>query len=265
MSRILLISDNPLGVSQRGCESNDRIICDNLNCDFATCEEFNAKPRTSYDKIIVSNFYFLSDESKWLLKGKNYETVNHDFLFHPSRIPSLFPNFICPKEELINISFFKNSRKNWCQSSFQANIFKNNGFEAESWEGNLWSQEDIDSMVALNGPKNGKAAIIAGYHKGEEASVDLAKKLNVPFDILPQMPYKEFLVELSKYSLYLFVPNILESFGRILVEAKVFNTIPLTTNLCGAVYTSLWNYSGGELAAQLHLKREEILNKLKEV
>lgn len=265
MSKILLISDNPIGASQRGCEANDQIIVDNLNCDFATSEEFNKNPRTNYDKIIISNFFFLSEESKEILKNANCYHCSHDFLFASHRIPSLHPDFIVPAEYKVNVDFLNSFKKIYCQSSFQADIFRKNGFEnVESWQGNLWRADDIDNMCALNGPKNGRAAIIAGQHKGEEQSADLAKKLNIPFDILPPMPYSEFLITLSQYQNYLYIPVILESLCRVIFEAKLMGVVPLTTNLCGGVYTSLWNYNCGELAAKLHLKREEILKKLKE-
>jgi len=107
MSKILLISDNAIRSSPRGAESQDAIIFDELNCDFATCEEFNKNPRTKYDKIIVSNFFFLSEESKEILKNTNCYHCSHDFLFASHRIPSLHPDFIVPAEYKVNVD--KNS------------------------------------------------------------------------------------------------------------------------------------------------------------
>lgn len=265
MSRVLLISDNPIGVSDRGAESCDRIIFDQLKCDFATCFEFNDNPRTDYDKIIVSNFSALSDYSKEALKKTRYETYNHDFLFVGHRIPSFYENCLVPEDQKINIDFFNSAHKNYVQSSFQGEIFEKNRIKnVVNLDGNLWTADDLDDMVALNGPKNGRAAIIAGYYKGEEQSVNLARQLNIPFDILPKLPYKEFLAELSKFSLYLFNPPILESFCRVLYEAKLMGVIPVTTNMCGGVHSELWKYNGEELAGKLKDKRREIIKILRE-
>jgi hypothetical protein len=264
MSKILLIADNHPNSSYRGAESSDRVLLEGLQCDFMTCEEYNSCLVTDYDKIIVSNFVSLSQEAKEVLMKHNFVTYNHDFLFVGSRIPSMFPDCIVPDEYKINVDFFNAAKSNYVQSIFQESIFKRNGIlNVENLDGNLWTAKEINSMIKIGGSKNGRAAIISGEYKGEEQSVQFCKNLNIPFTVLPNMEREDFLQELSKFSMYVFIPYILESFCRVLYEAKLMRTISLTTNACGGVYSDLWNYNGEDLAEKLNEKREEILTKLK--
>lgn len=264
MSKILLIADNHPNSSHRGAESSDRVLLEGLECDFMTCQEFEFSSAW-YDKYIVSNFASLSAIGKeFLIKHGNFVTYNHDFLFVGSRIPSMFPDCIVPDEYKINADFFNAAKANYVQSVFQGSIFERNGIlNVENLDGNLWTAKEIQAMVQMGGPKNGRAAILSGEYKGEEQSVQFCKNLNIPFTVLPNMERGPFLQELSKFSIYTFIPCVLESFCRVLYEAKLMGIIPLTTNACGGVYSDLWSYNGEELAEKLNEKREEILNKLR--
>ncbi len=265
MGKILLISDIPIGASNRGAEQCDKIIYDGLECDFQTCQEFNEQPRLA-DSYIVSNFASLNYDSQGILMARgNYTHIAHDFLFVPSRDPSLYPDYKVYDEHFINVEFLKAAKTIFCQSNFQASIFKVNGFHnVESWGGNLWSEENLAFLLSLaNNPKKARAAVIDHAYKGTEESMELCRKLNIPFDNIGPMDYYSFLSLLSTYSVYAFVPEIPETFCRVLIEAKIIGTVPITDWRCGAVHEECYKLEGAELAEYMNGKREEILNKLK--
>ena len=262
---ILLIADNPIGSSLRGSESNDAIIHAELGCDFQTCQEFNEKPQVA-DKYIVSNFASLSHDSQEILMARgNYSITHHDFLITPCRDPGAFPGFKVPPEHLINQEFIKNATVNYVQSKLQLHIFQLNEIEGnfDNLAGNLWTRASLEMMVKFGeNPKNGRAAIMDDPYKGPEEAVDFCRVNQIPFDILPKMGYFDFLEKLSTYTAFILKNRVVETLNRVLLEAKIMNILPLTTQYCGAVHEDLWNYNGEELADKLNEKRDEILKKL---
>jgi hypothetical protein len=266
MSKILLIADNPIGSSYRGAEANDAIIYAEIKPDFQTCQEFNENPRVA-DKYIVSNFASLSEIGKeFLIKHGNYTIIHHDFLICGGRDPGAFPDFKIPPEHLINLDFIKAAKCNFVQSGLQRYIFELNNVEGkfDNLAGNLWTRESLEMMVELGKKKkNGRAAIIDDPYKATGAAVKFCRENFIPFDTIPKMGYVDFLSKLSEYGLFVLKPVVIETFNRILIEAKVLQVVPITSQFCGAVHEDLWNYNGRELAAKLNEKRKEILTKLK--
>lgn len=265
MSKVLLISDNELGGSERGAEQQDAIIQNELNCDFLTCAEFNAQ-RPEYDKYIVSNFFFLSPESKQFLQSRKFVHVANDFMFCGSRNPGIYENFKVPKDQLINLDFFAAAQTVFLQSNLQKRIFEINDIPGYfvSWGGNLWTDEILDKMVDLGrGAKNGRAFVIDGVHKGVNESAEMCKNLFLPFDIIGRVPYREFLETVSKFNCYVNFVNIIETFNRVLVECKVMNVLPVVNQWSGAVHEEVYKYNGEELAEMLKDKRREIIELLR--
>ncbi len=265
MSNILLVSDNPVGMYDRGAEQQDTIIKNELNCDFLTCAEFNAQ-RPEYDKYIVSNFFFLSPESKQFLQTRKFVHVANDFMFCGSRNPGIYENFKVPKDHLINLEFFTAAQNVFLQSNLQKRIFELNDIPGDlvSWGGNLWTDEVLDKMVKLGRKKkNGKAFVIDGVHKGVNGSVEMCRNLFLPFDIIGRMPYPEFLETASKYSAYGFQNVVIETFCRILLECKIMNVLPIVSQWSGAVHEEIYKYNGKDLAEKLKDKRGEIIEMLK--
>lgn len=263
MKNTLLISDSPLYSSLRGAESNDSIIFEELDCDFLTCAEFNLR-RPKYEKYIISNFASLSQIGKDFLSNKQYVTIAHDFLFTPSRNPGFYPDFKVDEFDLINIDFLNNSKKIFCQSRFQEEIFKINGFvNTYSWGGNLWRQDSIEKMVKLGkNPKNGRMAVIDDPYKGTEESAEFCRRLNLPVDKLPKMAYDQFIEVLSRFSGFCLIPQIIETFNRILIEAKMMNLLVLTNQYCGAFNEECFKFQGEELGYKMNEKRREIIGLL---
>lgn len=267
MQKILLISDMPIGASNRGAEANDKIIYDSLHCDFYSCEDFNNSCLTKkYDKYIISNFALLSQESKEILSNKKYVHIAHDFLFTPSRNPFYFKDGIVPNDQKINQEFFKNAKTIYTQSSFQQTIFENNSILAnyKNIGGNLWTNSQLEFMLDLRlFIKKPIAAILGNQLKGAAQSVELCKALNIPYEIFDDMPYYQFLQKLAKYSTMVFIPFIPETFSRVLIECKLMGVLPITHNNCGATYEEVYKLNEQDLADELIKIRDNFLEELK--
>ena len=265
MQKILLISDNPIGVSNRGAEANDKIIYDSLECDFLTCDSFNQK-LPIYDKYIVSNFYGMSEEAKEFLTDKKYVHISHDFLFTPSRNPFNFENGIVPDDCKINEKFFSNAEVIYTQSCLQMKIFQKNNIigNYKNIGGNLWSDDDINFMLSRNNScKKPVSAILGDELKGSAESIKLCKMLNMPFEIFNNISYYQFLDKLSKYSVMTFIPFIPETFSRIVIECKLMGVLPIVNELIGAIYEELYKLNGEDLAEKLVEIRTNLLKELK--
>lgn len=264
MSKILLISD--LGHdsnSNRGAECCDKVIHDGLKCDFLTCGEFNQN-HLDYDRYLVSNFMSLSEESKDFLSGKEYYLVIHDNPLCPSRNPGNYENFVIPPDHLINFEFVQKAARRWTQSKFHQKMFTVNGVETENLGGSLWEDKTLDFITSLGDKrKNGKAAVIADPYKNTNVSIKLCQDLQLDWEALPRMPYLAFLNKLSDYSLYVFIPGIVESFCRILAEAKMMNVVALTNYYSGITSEEIYKLNGRELAAELVGIRDKFLEELK--
>ena len=78
-------------------------------------------------KFIVANFINLDQNSKDLLSEKaKYLIYEHHHKYLKTRDPSIFKDFLAPKEFIINEGFFKNATAILCQSKMHAEIIKKN-------------------------------------------------------------------------------------------------------------------------------------------
>ena len=261
--KILLISDLPLG-GTRGCEQNDKVIYDSIGCDFLTCAEFNEATPSGYDRYLLSNFASLSEESKEFLVKKEVYHLAHDFLFTPTRNVGNFEDFVVPPDFLINYEFFKSFKKIYTQSKLHQELFKKNGLESYSISGNLWSSFHLKFMEERSSnSKNGRCLVLNDPYKGTNLAANLGKQLNLLVDILPRMPYLAFLDTLGKYSAFLFQSPILETLNRVILEAKMMNTVPIIGSLCGCTSEKIFELNGKELIEELRRIRDNFLLELK--
>ena len=58
------------------------------------------------DIIIIGNFAGLPPDSVNTLKNRKYIIYEHDHKFLRSRDPSIYENFVAPKNEIINYNFY---------------------------------------------------------------------------------------------------------------------------------------------------------------
>lgn len=275
MSRVHFIADFFSDEVSGGAELVDSVLC-----NFLTSRGVDVIKLRSFDTdsiklslseesyYIISNFTGMSDEVKDLLKNSRYSIFEHDHKYLTTRDPSLFPNFQAPSNAIINRDFYAHANRVFCQSKkhkevVESNLQLNNIVNLGC---SLWSEEELNCLEsALESEKINKAAIMQSHNeiKGQAESVQYCEKNNVDFDLLPGMPYGQFVSALAQYDKIVFFPKVLESFSRLAVEARVLNCSLVTNNLLGCTSEPWFKQKKGrELLSFLRTKKREILEKI---
>lgn len=269
--KILIISDFSVSEVNGGCEMNDSILKDELGCDFLTCNEFNIYGRhiERHDLYIVSNFYFLSEESKEFLADKKYVIIEHDYKFLPRRNPAEFNDFTAPPEIIINQSFYQRAGKVIVQSKLQKRIFDQNLNLSNlvSFSANLWTDEQLNSIKGKKswGIKNGRAVIMESENpiKGTASSIVYAKSNGIPYTLIPPTDYNDFLNKLNSNSCLIFMPRSPETLSRVVVEARMLDLVVFTNNLVGAIYEDFYYSKGDSIIEYMRDAKNSLCRQLK--
>ena len=215
-------------------------------------------------KFIVANFVMLSEESKTMLENdREYIIYEHDHKYVRSRNPADYKNFIAPKSEIINFSFYKNAKAVLCQSRFHADIVESN-LKLDniiSLGGNLWSEDSLETMLSMSRTdKKPTCAIMSStnWHKNTSDAIKLCKTKQWECDIIPPCSYIQFLTRLGESEKFIFLPKTPETLSRIAVEARMMGLSVITNNLVGATKEDWFRLKGEELIEVIKNKRIEI-------
>jgi len=256
-----------------GAENNDSVLISSLEkYGFSVEKVYSAKVTPAFidanqdKKFIISNFVGLSEASKQNLQNKHYIIYEHDHKYLKTRDPSRFTNFKAPKDQVINRDFYKNSKCVICLSDSQANSVKNNLdiSNVESIGCSLWSREKLDFILSISETKKDKECCVVNSQnptKGTAEAVQFCEQNNILFDLVESSDEKEFLRTLSKYKTLVFIPTVLESLCRLVVEAKMLNCKVMTkAQLLGASSEKWFNLSGKELVAAIRAQQDSAFN-----
>lgn len=267
MSKIVLISDNLLG-SLGGCEANDKILQEELQCEFVTTSVFNQTLSRfgGVDLFVLSNFFDINTDGIEFLSDKNYLICHHDYAFCATRNPSYWENNVVPGQYLRNIDLIKAARINITQSTLQTEIFKRN-VEASYYnlKGNLWSNKDfarIDKLSTVE--KNGRALVLDNPNpiKNTAGTEKFCRENNICYDKVGSLPYYELLNVLAQYSIFVFKATAPETFSRTICEAVMLNVIPMGNELIG-FFSDYSGVSSDEVRRIMKYKKEELVDLIK--
>jgi len=218
-----------------------------------------------FDAFIVSNFVNLPIVCREALYDKKYIIYEHDHKYLRSRNPATYPDFKAPTGEVINREFYKNAASVLCQSGFHRDIvYKNLGLDnIISLGGNLWGERVLD-LVRLYASKEkmDKHSIMDSpiLHKNTQAARAYCVHKKLDFDLIPSLPYSDFLDRLSNNNSLVFFPKTPETLSRIVVEARMMGMKVTTNNLVGATREEWFKLKGPELIDIMVDKRETISN-----
>jgi len=249
-----LFSEDLIG----GAELNDSVLIKGLadkgyEIEKLKCSEISDEQIVVNDLFIISNFTMLSQRHKNMIMLKKYIIYEHDHKYIKSRNPSVYPGFIAPKSELINIEFYRKAFRvvvlsEICKEVIEKNLLINNVVNIGC---SLWSKEKLDFIRSLQGgTKKQKYCIINSPNpiKGTKEAISFCKSKNLDYELIGPLPEKEILIELSKYQYFVFIPQVLETLSRITVEAKMLGCKVLTSSkLIGAASEDWFKYYGIDL------------------
>lgn len=261
--KILMVSDFSSYEIPGGAEFSDFEIIKEFDCDFVKSSMFTSGE--GYDKIILSNHWRLTQEGReWLIEHGYDAVACHDFSIFPNRVPP--PGLIADPAILLNVELLQAAKTVIFQSNLQRQIFEKNVKLNSTYTlgGNLWSDSQLSFFEGVSGEKNGRCAILRGSaaSKGFDKSVEIAKHLRIPFDILENMPYADFINQLSKFSSVILSPGIIESFGRVACEARMMNLTVLTNEMMACSHEGFWNKNRYEIIDEMRKCKKQLFEVL---
>lgn len=231
----LFVKDLPYGGGEKSNDELCKIARNNghnvieLNCHLATLKKIYEYHEKNY-VFIIANFICLESKIKnYITKNCKYIIIEHDHKYLLNRNPGLYPNFIAPSEQIINIDFYKNAKAVWCQSKIHKEVVEKNLHlnNIQSIGGNFWSDEELDYIANIRTDDKKGVATIVDYKgnnsKGTELSIKHCIDNNIRYSLVDLRETKEFLFELSQNKYLVFIPRTLETLSRIVIEAKMLD------------------------------------------
>ena len=99
--------------------------------------------------------------------------------------------------------------------------------------------------------------------KGVEKSIKLCKSKGIPYDLIDKLPHEEFIKKLAKYDKFVFFPKTLETFSRVILEARMLGCKLVTNNLNSCTYEPWFkDYKGEALIDFVDKQRDVVVEKI---
>ena len=270
MKNIIYISDFFADEIIGGAELSDSVAIEYFNkkgYNIKTVKSQTFDPTIhKADTFIISNFIGLSQENKnWFpSSGAKYIIIERDQKYVRSRNTALYINFVAPKSEVVNQTFYRGAHKVYCLTSHSAEILlKHIKLEnVESLGCTQFSDKQFDIIQKNIGKnKNNKFAIISG--KRSNKAIQYCEVNKMEYDLLSSMSYEQLIEKLSSYKGIVFFSHAVETCCRLLVEARMLELKIITDNRVGCTYEDWFKKNKGqELLEILKIKVKNILEKM---
>ena len=280
MKKILFISDFFADEIRGGAEIYDDILMNLLQEDDVKVvklktTEISDKHIRLYRNcgfhVLVSNFCFMKHDVGGELTSHpgSYSILEHDHKYIMDRDPSPYENFEVPPERIINRVFYANAKNVFAQSKIHAEVIqKNLRINNVIHLGiSLWTDEQLEIIERnLNGEKLDDVSIIKSDNPTKNTAVTLeyCRSKQLPCVLIGSSNYEEYIEQLSNHATYAYIPKVLETFNRVLLEARMLDCKILTTNLNGCISEDWFTrYKGKELIEYVREQRPRVYNDIK--
>ena len=273
MKSVIFISDFFVNEIRGGGELVDNHLIDLLSARKVKIEKIKSANvtesfiKSNSDKIyVISNFTLLPPLCKLLLRTVKYLIFEHDHKYTIDRDVSLYKDYVVPPERLINLSFYQSAYAVFCQSKLHSEVVKKNikSTNVINLGCSIWSDEELGIIeTCLKSKKKAKYAIVQSSNriKATPKAVTLCEEKNIPYELISSPNYEEFINMLSQYEGLVFLPKVLESFCRLVVEARMLNCKLKTNNNLGCTSEEWFKrYKGRELIDFVKDKRKNIID-----
>jgi len=270
MKKVIFVADFFSNKLNGGAENNDNVLINFLEKKGLSVLRVNSNnlENQSFKKdnfFIISNFIGLSESHKKLLKNESYIIYEHDHKYLKSRDPSRYPDFQIPKDQLINVDFYKNAKavvvlSEVCREIIIRNLKLDNVHNIGC---SLWSDERLNFIRSLSDrKKNNKLAILNSTNriKNTALSIDFCRSKGLEYDLIQPCNPEDLLNNLSRYDGLVFLPGVLETFSRISAEAKMLNCKLITkSRLLGFASEKIFDLQGLELIEEIRKRKNNAL------
>lgn len=278
MKKLVFISDFFVDEVSGGSEIYDDILITELRklgvkvCKFKS-QEFSKKHFHLYEKMgfvfLISNFVGLRQDVVNLFQvySDKYCILEHDHKYLTTRNPSAFNGFRAPPQAIINKQFYKSAKQVFCQSIKHTEVLSSNLNinNVTNLGCSLWSKDQLNLIKSKMCKKNDKAMIINDPNmiKGTGESISTCEKRKIDYNLIDKTSYENYLSELAKHDKFVFFPKTLESFCRVVLEARMLNCKIITNNLNGCTYEPWFkSLKGLNLIDYVDSQREVVVGKI---
>jgi hypothetical protein len=174
-----------------------------------------------------------------IVKGKHkYSIVEYDYKYCKYRAPTLHQlkdNEECKCEQTNegkfvaalmarahSVFFMSKGQMDFYLTKFPP-LKKSTNLHVQS---SAWSKEDLEYLADLSRKRdkhNNKCAVLGSgsWVKGKDATENFCKEQKLQYELLPKMPYRQFLKALSQYKSIAFMPLGFDTCPRLIVEARL--------------------------------------------
>ena len=281
MNKIVFIADFFASDVKGGAEIYDSILIDLLRNDGVKVVEFKSQDITEkhislYRKcgfhFVISNFVAFSEEKKQeLIKHPDsYSILEHDHKYIIERDPSGYKDYIVHPSRIINRIFYASAKNVFAQSKIHSEVIQKNLKinNVVNLGMSLWTDEQLEIIEQnFDNEKQDDVSIVNSSNptKNTAAAVNRCKDKNINYTLIGSQNYSEFIEQLSSHKTYMYIPRVLESFNRVLLEARMLDCKLQTTNLNGCISEDWFKkYKGRELIEFVRFNRTVVYNKIKE-
>lgn len=215
--------------------------------------------------FIISNFKLLHENTKQeLSKNHKYCILEHNPAWVKSDNPIKYKNSIVPESDLQNLDFYKNAVAVLCQSKLHAETTQKNLLldNVVNLGCNLWNEETLNLLEEnLGKEKTRKHGIMESQNKnkGMPQTIDYCRKNNISFETIPFVGQKKFFSELAKTETLVFMPQWMETFCRVAIEARILGCNLITNKTIGAASEDYFELSGKELLESIREQKNTIM------
>jgi len=220
----------------------------------------------SGSNFIVGNFLNLGDSCKRKLAQEKYIIYEHDHKYLKTRDPSVFQDFIAPADQLVNKDFYRNAHAVVCQTKIHAEVLqKNLGLKnIINASTNPWTDQELDHIEQLlrTSTKRPVAGVMnsANVIKNTSGAIEHCASNKMEYELLGPCTPSAFLEQLSECESFVFLPTVLETYSRVIVEARMLGCTVHTNHLIGATSEDWFKLKGPELIEYLRGQRERVID-----
>ena len=190
------------------------------------------------ENIFISNFVQLSENTKLKLQRCNYCIIEHDHKYIPQRDVSKYKDYMVPPNQIINRNFYTNAKYVYCQSKLHSDVVsKNVGLNnVVNLSTSIWSDEHLDIIEKSICKKTiSKTMILNSPNpiKNTNVCIQYCETNGIEYDLVGPLPYKDLMETMAKYETVLFLPGVLETYNKFIVEARMLGCKVITDDKNG--------------------------------
>ena len=236
---IIYVADMFVEECEGGAELTSDAIIESSPYDIITIrsQDLNIELAKKHsDKFwIIGNFFELNTFAKsFIIKNINYSVIEFDYKYCKRRNEDfciiLDGKCKCNKNPNNNLNalLLLHSKYIWWMSEEQQKLYHNKipylRTNQQDVLSSVFSSKTLDYIAELNKTKKNKKYLIYNTRaalKNTHGAIDFAKLNKLPFNLVGDLKYFEFLRELAKHKGLIYVPLAKDTCPRLVIEAAI--------------------------------------------